>query len=313
MMVTGSMQVAKVVNSSVYYTHADHLGSVRMVTSGSGQTTFATDYVPYGTRYGATGTEVFSYTGKPYDGATGLYYFGARYYDPAAGRFVSEDAYDSKDPLHLNKYCYADENPLRFNDPSGHMTTLSTFGSSGFGSYFDGDEMVEHYLSVYLDSANGLKVSMETTRIVQAQDPASPWIYYFDPYSHEGSVFGGPQYEGQVGFMFRVTMSLGRGFSCPTSSPCQGSFPTIGLGMVDVTNSWHAIGNTLSITGGLVLNKAGQFDNPQGFVMVVSNQALTEGAKEVSRHVGEFSHFDLGVDAEDAAYAWYSTFIVSAI
>ncbi len=33
------------------------------------------------------------YTGEPYDSATGLYYFGARYYDPTIGRFVTQDSY----------------------------------------------------------------------------------------------------------------------------------------------------------------------------------------------------------------------------
>lgn len=33
------------------------------------------------------------YTGKPYDGVTSLYYFGARFYDPAIQRFVTEDAF----------------------------------------------------------------------------------------------------------------------------------------------------------------------------------------------------------------------------
>jgi len=37
-----------------------------------------------------SGEEEFNYTGKRQD-ATGLYYFGARYYDPETGRFVKED------------------------------------------------------------------------------------------------------------------------------------------------------------------------------------------------------------------------------
>jgi len=38
-----------------------------------------------------TGVEEFMYTGKMMDAVTGLYYFGARLYDDAIGRFTSED------------------------------------------------------------------------------------------------------------------------------------------------------------------------------------------------------------------------------
>jgi RHS repeat-associated protein len=34
---------------------------------------------------------LFAYTGRERDEETGLYYYRARYYDPAVGRFVSED------------------------------------------------------------------------------------------------------------------------------------------------------------------------------------------------------------------------------
>lgn len=59
----------------------------------------------------------FRFAGREIDGETDLYYLRARYYDPAVGRFISED------PSHLsggpNLYAYAANNPLSFTDPSG--------------------------------------------------------------------------------------------------------------------------------------------------------------------------------------------------
>ena len=72
--------------SAVSYMHEDRLGSVRMKVSGSKQVSF--NYVPFGVKHGSSGPEVFAYTGMPYDSVTGLYYFSARYCDPAIGRFV---------------------------------------------------------------------------------------------------------------------------------------------------------------------------------------------------------------------------------
>jgi len=49
------------------------------------------NYEPYGPGVGESGLEEFRYTGKQQD-ATGLYYFGARYYDPVTGRFTTRDS-----------------------------------------------------------------------------------------------------------------------------------------------------------------------------------------------------------------------------
>lgn len=90
--------------------------------TGSATVAFSSSYVPYGPSFGATGSEVFQYTGKPLDSATGLYYEGARYYDPSIGRFVTQDSVTGRgdDPQSLNRYVYARDNPMRIVDLAGH-------------------------------------------------------------------------------------------------------------------------------------------------------------------------------------------------
>jgi RHS repeat-associated protein len=60
----------------------------------------------------------FRYTGREWDSETGLYYYRARYYDPQAGRFVSED------PIRFgggdNFYSYVVNRPTEFGDPGGN-------------------------------------------------------------------------------------------------------------------------------------------------------------------------------------------------
>jgi RHS repeat-associated protein len=63
--------------------------------------------------------EDFFFTGKELD-ATGLYYFGARYYDPEVGLFISEDP--SQDGLNWYEYCRA--NPLKYVDPDGRAVII---------------------------------------------------------------------------------------------------------------------------------------------------------------------------------------------
>ncbi|MGC8960808.1 MAG: RHS repeat-associated core domain-containing protein, partial [Chloroflexia bacterium] len=53
----------------------------------------------------------------------GLYFYNARWYDPALGRFAQPDTVMPKpsDPQQLNRFSYVLNNPLRYNDPSGHV------------------------------------------------------------------------------------------------------------------------------------------------------------------------------------------------
>ena len=48
---------------------------------------------------------------------------GARYYDPSTGRFITQDSYPGSkaDPISMNRYAYASDNPERYADPSGHV------------------------------------------------------------------------------------------------------------------------------------------------------------------------------------------------
>jgi hypothetical protein len=55
------------------------------------------------------------------DAATGLYYYGYRYYDSQSGRFVSKDVAAA-----INQYIYASDNPNRYTDPSGAETMIGS-------------------------------------------------------------------------------------------------------------------------------------------------------------------------------------------
>jgi RHS repeat-associated protein len=73
-------------------------------------------YEPYGETTSSNSTYPFQYTGRvPVSG--GLYYYRARFYDPQAWRFISEDPIGFKGGI--NFYAYADDNPVTRSDPSG--------------------------------------------------------------------------------------------------------------------------------------------------------------------------------------------------
>ena len=117
----GGLRIAKVSGTSVSYYHTDALGSTRLTTSSTGTVVFSDNYQPYGSDNTSKGSETYKFTGKPVSQTTGLYYYGARWYDPTIGRFISQDPDPGarSNPQSLNPYIYAFDQPTGITDPSG--------------------------------------------------------------------------------------------------------------------------------------------------------------------------------------------------
>jgi RHS repeat-associated protein len=121
--------------SNTYYFHTDHLGSIRSMTDFSKNIIAASTYHPFGEIDIEEGSEHYLFTGKEKD-STGLYYYGARYYDPEIGKFLTRDSWTYlpndfrflgqtitiwlKNIQKLNRYVYCINNPLKYIDPTGH-------------------------------------------------------------------------------------------------------------------------------------------------------------------------------------------------
>ena len=109
-----------------YFVHADHIGSSNIITDETGQRASLFEYKPFGQVAYADETNTYDtdklFTGKTYDSTTGLYYYGARYYDPELGRFISADPtiQHPYDPQDFNRYAYCRNNPVKYVDPTGY-------------------------------------------------------------------------------------------------------------------------------------------------------------------------------------------------
>ncbi|MFH1777531.1 MAG: RHS repeat-associated core domain-containing protein [Candidatus Omnitrophota bacterium] len=124
----GANRICSVTQDSIHntqyaYYHPDHLGSSNIITNGTGEEVQYLEYLPYGKTNLSTGTDSTNYkfTGKELDVSTGLYFYGARYYDPEIARFITPDPtiQHPYDPQDLNRYSYCRNNPLNLVDPSG--------------------------------------------------------------------------------------------------------------------------------------------------------------------------------------------------
>ncbi len=105
--------------------HVDHLGSTSLVTDIDGEVTQHVAYIPYGEvfveqRNGSWNTP-YLFNAKELDVETGLYYYGARYLDPAGTRWLSVDPvfHPGSSP-----YAYCMNNPIKMVDPDGRDTIM---------------------------------------------------------------------------------------------------------------------------------------------------------------------------------------------
>ncbi|WP_405815035.1 MULTISPECIES: ricin-type beta-trefoil lectin domain protein [unclassified Streptomyces] len=128
---------------------ADHHNTATVaVEQTAGQPVTRRKFDPYGNQRGGAvnnwpGSRTFLGTGVD-DASTGLTHIGAREYEPATGRFISVDpVIDVTNPLQMNGYNYANNNPISQMDPSG-LESCFGYGYCGGGGETNGLTIEEH-------------------------------------------------------------------------------------------------------------------------------------------------------------------------
>jgi RHS repeat-associated protein len=122
---------------TVTYYHPDALGSIVARTDASGAVVTTIRYDAWG-NVQAGAVDTYGFTGREWDGETGLYYYRARYYDPKIGRFIGEDPIGFKGGS--NFYTYVRGNPIGRTDPSGLQDTCSSGCLDSICGYHQGCE-----------------------------------------------------------------------------------------------------------------------------------------------------------------------------
>lgn len=147
------------------YAHRDHLGSIEVVTDGSGARLHNLAFEPFGARKQADWSgnlttaeldallvrdwdrtpKVRGFTGHEHLDRTGFIHMNGRIYDPVLGRFLSPDPF-VQFPMFSqswNRYSYVDNKPTSFTDPSGFMEqtdasieTITVVGTSTGYTYW---------------------------------------------------------------------------------------------------------------------------------------------------------------------------------
>ncbi|MFI6024521.1 DUF5615 family PIN-like protein [Amycolatopsis magusensis] len=154
----GARLVTKVGRSSGeenqrFFHHPDHLGSTGVATDEDGAISDHHEYFPSGESWvnqRSSGAVPYQFGGKELDAETGLYYFGARYYEPKSTNWQSADPLlpsyldgkpngGAEHPANLATHSYAYNNPVRYGDPDGKAVwfflALFLGGTAGGSQY----------------------------------------------------------------------------------------------------------------------------------------------------------------------------------
>ena len=129
-----------------FFYHPDHLGSSSYITNLDGEVSQHIEYVPFGEVFieerNNTWNTPYLFNAKEFDEETGMYYYGARYYEPRLSLWMSVDPISNYDPrnsenyldgehnggvfnaYNLNPYSYCYQTPIRFVDPNGKQVDI---------------------------------------------------------------------------------------------------------------------------------------------------------------------------------------------
>ncbi|MDP2905938.1 MAG: RHS repeat-associated core domain-containing protein, partial [Candidatus Omnitrophota bacterium] len=222
--------------------HSDHLGSSNVISGKDGKLVQYCEYTPYGTTarnvviaspVGAKQSPVkHLFTGKELD-ATGLYFYGARYYDPEIGRFITADTIVQApyDPQSLNRYSYCRNNPINYVDPTGHSWWTSIW-KAFVGTFIGG-------------LVTGIAVVLSGGTLA----PAAPFIFGTISGLVTGALSGGVQ---------GALIGAGLGFFSAGAAVYGGSLAVAGLiaagaGYSYATGGWAGVGDfAAGLAGGFI-------------------------------------------------------------
>ena len=161
----------------LYFYHPDHLGTSNYITDLNAKLYEHLEYFPFGEAWveenSNTQRTPYLFTAKELDEETGLYYFGARYYDPRTSVWQSADpalnryieGMGSGDgvftPPNINLYGYVHQRPLGAIDPNGKACI-----SAYFSNYCRRSRLYRNYDSVISSETRFFAAASLTTNML---------------------------------------------------------------------------------------------------------------------------------------------------
>lgn len=227
----------------LYYYHPDHLGSTGYVTDADGELYEHIQYFPFGETWVQEAANTlqrvpYRFTSKELDEETGLYYYGARYYDPRTSVWQSVDPILGEylkgmptggvfNPVTLGLYTYVNNKPLLYVDPNGlssiAVAATKPTDKKGVTNFFKSNaKMQKADVSASVETGEGLldvlkdnssaddpitRLTIDSHGYVEGSDTGIPMT------SNQGLYSSDDTENGQMFSNFKRSFSLGDGAS----------------------------------------------------------------------------------------------------
>ena len=171
-----------------FYYHPDHLGSSSYITNLDGEVVQHIEYVPFGEVFIEERNSIWNtpylFNAKEFDEETGLYYYGARYYDPRLSLWISTDPLQEK-YLSISTYIYSFNNPIKYIDPTGMEGEIPSWLESMLIGTKAHSLLTNHLRSTYMLNADW----HFNTSIGGILNPLRPDVWYYNPTAKVGGVW----------------------------------------------------------------------------------------------------------------------------
>lgn len=136
------------------------MGSSSLITDVDGNVAQHIEYIPYGEVFveerNNSWSTPYKFNGKELDEETGLYYYGARYYDPRTSVWVSVDPLAEKYPS-VSSYVYCHNNPVNRIDPDGK----TDYKVNKKGAFYDASTFTDKVKSFFGHKDKNDRILME--------------------------------------------------------------------------------------------------------------------------------------------------------
>jgi RHS repeat-associated protein len=175
-----------------YYGYDAHSG-VKMLMNSGGAVTDTWDYDGFGSVIVRTGStdNAFTYRAEQMDSTLGLQYLRARWMDSRRGRFATRDLWEGivEEPLGLDAYVYSSDNPLDYNDPTGHRSNLAIGAAAHVAIGLDwaaqGVDRIPNVRTITNLCGGGIPQRYGGWRRPDMADPISAEVYEIKPFGSQ--------------------------------------------------------------------------------------------------------------------------------
>jgi len=150
-----------------YFYHTDHLGTTSYITDLSGEVYQHIEYFPFGgvmeeERNGSAENN-YLFNGKELDEESGLYYYGARYYDPIISMWLGVDPMAQRRAW-ASPYNYCQNNPIGRVDVDGRMDEAESGAYIGY-TESTGKKGNKGYPTLYFEKGHLTQAYRRSTNI----------------------------------------------------------------------------------------------------------------------------------------------------